>query len=64
MKINKTNCYCFLLTIFTFANIVTIGCNISRINTLNDRCKSLEQEIKSIKNEVVTDYQSNIQLHK
>ena len=63
MNINKTNVYCLVITLITIVNIVTIGCNICRINTLNSRCNRLEDELKTIKNEVVTDYQSYVQLH-
>lgn len=63
MNINKTNVYCLVITLITIVNLVTIGCNISRIDTLNCRCKRLEEELNTIKNEVVTDYQSYIQLH-
>ncbi len=62
-KLNKTNCYCLVLTLLTIVNFITIGCNISRIDTLNSTCRRLEDEIKTIKNEVAIDYQSYIQLH-
>lgn len=61
MRINKTNCYCFFLTI---ALIITMGCSSVRENILVERCDNLEQEIETIKKEVVSkDYQSFIQLH-
>ncbi|MCQ2976922.1 MAG: hypothetical protein MJ232_02800 [archaeon] len=50
--------YIFVLLGFTFFTLANM-----RISTLNDRIDLLESEMDTIKNEVVNDYQSYIQLH-
>ncbi len=60
-KVNITAFYCLILTL---AFLVSTGLSIWRVNTALDRIDYLEDELKEIKKEVVTnDYQSLIQLH-
>lgn len=58
-RINKTNCYLFLLTLLFFTLLITTR---SEILNLKDKCNDLEKEITTIKNEAEHDYQSFIQL--